>query len=411
MKLLKFRIQSYKSINDSEWCWLASDLTTLAGKNESGKSAILEALRDFDTDIEEIPGEAVPLDESREPVIEMCFEVKKATIDEITQETKITISKEVRDYVAKNGLIILKYNDGSYNLEDKVNELLDKEKNESNKQHIKKVQEIIEKFSKIEQLSGVAKLEFDGNIDAIQQAINHYAEQIKAQIPNIPEEDKKQEVNTKLAELATENGSLEKESQSDKFLDKIAIPNFVFFNDFSDILPFEIPFAEAKNHETVKDFASVANIDLDKVVNAKDTQRRKNLLKDHSAVLSDDFMGYWEQDEIKLIADANGENLIIGVEEAGNAQVFKVEQRSKGLQWFLSFYLRLRARESDTNIILIDEPGLYLHAKAQKDVMKVLEKISQKSQVIFSTHSPYLIDAQRLDRVRLILKDDKTGTE
>ncbi|MCD5401090.1 AAA family ATPase, partial [candidate division NPL-UPA2 bacterium] len=81
-----------------------------------------------------------------------------------------------------------------------------------------------------------------------------------------------------------------------------------------------------------------------------------------------------------------------------------------GFQWFLSFYLRLNAERDETNIILIDEPGLYLHAKAQGDVLKVLGKISKESQVIFSTHSPYLIDAKRLDRVRLILKDDKNGT-
>jgi len=93
MKLIKFRIQSYKSINDTGWCWLAPDMTTLAGKNESGKSAILEALRDFDTDVEKIPDEALPLDESGKPVIEMCFEVDKATLDEIAQEIGVTIDK------------------------------------------------------------------------------------------------------------------------------------------------------------------------------------------------------------------------------------------------------------------------------------------------------------------------------
>ncbi|MYF47926.1 MAG: ATP-binding protein, partial [Candidatus Dadabacteria bacterium] len=47
MKLIKFRIQNYKSIRDSGWCYLASDITILAGQNESGKTAVLEALRDF----------------------------------------------------------------------------------------------------------------------------------------------------------------------------------------------------------------------------------------------------------------------------------------------------------------------------------------------------------------------------
>jgi len=67
MKLKKFRIKNYKSIKDSDWCWLASDVTTLAGKNESGKSGILEALRDFDTDIATVPDEAMPLDDNSNP--------------------------------------------------------------------------------------------------------------------------------------------------------------------------------------------------------------------------------------------------------------------------------------------------------------------------------------------------------
>lgn len=47
MKLIKFHMRSYKSIKDSDYCWPVSDLTTLAGQNESGKSSILKALYDF----------------------------------------------------------------------------------------------------------------------------------------------------------------------------------------------------------------------------------------------------------------------------------------------------------------------------------------------------------------------------
>src|SRR5436853_259942 len=49
MKLKKFRVYNYKSIQDSGWCYLSGDnITILAGQNESGKTSILEALRDFD---------------------------------------------------------------------------------------------------------------------------------------------------------------------------------------------------------------------------------------------------------------------------------------------------------------------------------------------------------------------------
>ena len=170
-------------------------------------------------------------------------------------------------------------------------------------------------------------------------------------------------------------------------------------------------FAEAKNNKIVQDFAKVSGLDLDEVIQTTDSQRRRNILSEHSATISGDFLNYWKQNELDLIAEPDGENLRLGVKELGKTMLFKPEQRSKGLQWFLSFYLRLNAEQGEINVILIDEPGLYLHAKAQKDVLKVLERTSQESQVIFSTHSPYLIDAKRLDRVRLILKNEKDGTK
>ena len=413
MKLIKLRIQNYKSIKDTDWCWLASDLTMLAGKNESGKSAILEALRDFDTDVEKIPDEAVPLDEGGESIIKMCFEVEKPTLDKIAQETGVTIGKDTRDRIAKSGLTILKHLDGSYDLESEIDEALNKQKNEANQQHIEKIQKAIKELSKIEQLVSVVKPALGKGIDPDKQVVAQYIQQIQAQVPSIPDENKKQVANEKVEELTAENNAIEKEGQSQKILDEIVqyVPNFIFFSDFLDILPFELPLTEAKNHRTVQDFAKVSGLDLDKVIQTTDSQRRRNILSKCSATISGDFLDYWGQNKLDLIAEPDGENLRLGVKESGKTMLFKPEQRSKGFQWFLSFYLRLNAERDEINIILIDEPGLYLHAKAQRDVLKILEKTSQESQVIFSTHSPYLIDAQRLDRVRLVLKDDENGTK
>jgi predicted ATP-dependent endonuclease of OLD family len=139
----------------------------------------------------------------------------------------------------------------------------------------------------------------------------------------------------------------------------------------------------------------------------EDLQTRRNLLSAGSAQLSGDFKGYWRQDEITLSASAEGQTLIIGVQEEGTTHQFKVEQRSQGLKWFLAFYLRLHAEDAVGQwVILIDEPGLYLHASAQADVLDVLEaSIAPTAQVIFSTHSPYLIDPDRFDRLRLVVND------
>jgi len=69
-----------------------------------------------------------------------------------------------------------------------------------------------------------------------------------------------------------------------------------------------------------------------------------------------------------------------------------------------------RANENIPNIILIDEPGLFLHAKAQEDVLSKLEDSAKKVQLIFATHSPYLLEADKLNRIRLIYHTKTYGT-
>jgi len=49
--------------------------------------------------------------------------------------------------------------------------------------------------------------------------------------------------------------------------------------------------------------------------------------------------------------------------------------------------------------MLIDEPGLSLHARAQEDVLKVFEVIKDKIEIIYTTHSPHLIDSRKLYRL------------
>ncbi|MBI3600717.1 MAG: AAA family ATPase [Nitrospinae bacterium] len=112
-KLIKFRIKNYKSIKDSGWCWLASDLTILAGKNESGKTAILEALRDFYDSAKNLkypegpPREVIPLDGNENPIIEMCFEVEEDFSDKIGKATGITLILILQNISVIGGVIYI----------------------------------------------------------------------------------------------------------------------------------------------------------------------------------------------------------------------------------------------------------------------------------------------------------------
>ena len=54
-------------------------------------------------------------------------------------------------------------------------------------------------------------------------------------------------------------------------------------------------------------------------------------------------------------------------------------------------------------ILLLDEPGLSLHAKAQGDLLRYFdEQLRPHHQLIYTTHSPFMVDAQHFDRVRIV---------
>jgi predicted ATP-dependent endonuclease of OLD family len=147
-------------------------------------------------------------------------------------------------------------------------------------------------------------------------------------------------------------------------------------------------------------------------------------LKSCSVQITGDFLNYWKQ---RVRGSQNVQLLVRHHrDEDGNSQLaFYVhdrfdqypEQRSKGFVWFLSFYLRLAAaykresREQETRVLLIDEPGTYLHARAQKDVLHLFEdRLAKKDQIVYSTHSPFLLPADRLHRIRIVLKAGQDGT-
>ena len=86
MKLIKIRIKNYKSIIDSGDCFLTDNITILAGKNESGKTAILEALEDFDID-KNIREQAKPIkNENAIPQISITFEFTKSELKDMFEE-------------------------------------------------------------------------------------------------------------------------------------------------------------------------------------------------------------------------------------------------------------------------------------------------------------------------------------
>jgi hypothetical protein len=96
------------------------------------------------------------------------------------------------------------------------------------------------------------------------------------------------------------------------------------------------------------------------------------------------------------------------------------DERSSGFVWFFSFlvwFSQLHKTFGDNLLILLDEPATNLHARAQEDLLRYIsEELEPKFQVIYSTHSPFMVNAKRLGDVRTVEdmigpNDESLGTK
>ncbi|QPE03351.1 AAA family ATPase [Microbacterium schleiferi] len=92
------------------------------------------------------------------------------------------------------------------------------------------------------------------------------------------------------------------------------------------------------------------------------------------------------------------------VEDSRHDFSSRLDRRSTGFQWFVSFLASFLEFEKDKNLILLlDEPGLSLHARAQIDLLNTIEsRLATDRQVLYSTHSPFLVQTPRLNQVRIV---------
>lgn len=81
-----------------------------------------------------------------------------------------------------------------------------------------------------------------------------------------------------------------------------------------------------------------------------------------------------------------------------------LDRRSTGFRWFISFFASFAEFQTKRDVIvLLDEPGLSLHGRAQDDLLRLIdEKLAPKHQVIYTTHSPWLVPTGHLERVRIV---------
>jgi energy-coupling factor transporter ATP-binding protein EcfA2 len=129
-----------------------------------------------------------------------------------------------------------------------------------------------------------------------------------------------------------------------------------------------------------------------------------------SADITRKFSAWWTQGNPVIRYHADGDFFRIWVADDRRPIVeMELERRGQGFQWFFSFYLVFSGESDDMHkeaVLLLDSPGLHLHPTAQQELMALLEQLSTKNQLIYATHSPFLIDGEHLHRVRPLTRDD-----
>lgn len=96
------------------------------------------------------------------------------------------------------------------------------------------------------------------------------------------------------------------------------------------------------------------------------------------------------------------------------SQVARMSKRSSGVTQFFTVSMILNARRNkfpaNSYIYLFDEPGVYLHPQGQRDLLQVFEKLADENQIVYATHSLFLLNQNFPERHRLVFKD-KDGTK
>lgn len=360
MKLIKFRIQNFRSIEDTETVILSKDgITTLVGQNESGKSSILKGLNVLQSLVVE---EDDIREETKNPIFIYWFHLDetnelKKILDEAQSQCPAELGIE-QQFLTTSDMVSLQaeWDISTKKFSFTINDSCD-----------------LGKFIQSYTCEEVLLTQFD--------------------------------LWTKTFIVA--------------FCSKI--PKFILFEN--NILPNKIYLEQLLRSESnvngylaTLNFLNAVNLDIKDLDTVKaDDRKLENIQDKINSLLTSKLDAFWsqylmEQEKIRLEfvlkLEPKTQKYYLSFWAKDSSGTYTLSQRSSGAQWFISFFLAIMAtqnkQDTSSTVLLIDEPGIYLHPVAQKDILNLLEQSKTKMQVIYSTHSPFLIDLQYLNRLLIV---------
>jgi predicted ATP-dependent endonuclease of OLD family len=410
MKLKKVHINEFQSIRDSN-PFEIGDITCLVGKNEAGKTAVLQALYRLNPLIESEGEYDVTDDYPRSDVEDYQQGIENGSRKPaiVVQATFALDPEDLEDFENDFGKGILKHPGLtlSKGYENKLYVGLDVNEKLAIESFIKAAQVPEELSSSLLGCSSIK--EFAEKLDKDENAENkEHIKKLKASIQKVKNSD----------DLI--------HYFYDTYL-KGNLPKFLYFDEYYQLRGHENLEALInrvqqnklqKSDYPLLGLIELARLELKELLNPERTQWLVNKLEGASNHLSKKILNYWSQNKhLDMRFDVrpgrpgdpegmkSGNNLWASVYDTKHKVTTLLGTRSRGFVWFFSFlaWFDQQQRKQQPFILLLDEPGLFLHGKAQGDLLNYMEKeLKGHHQVIYTTHSPFMVDPQRFHRVRIV---------
>ncbi|OGH04190.1 MAG: hypothetical protein A2W22_02975 [Candidatus Levybacteria bacterium RBG_16_35_11] len=411
IKLKRVTVNKYKSIQKTQIVEIDPAITTVVGMNESGKTAFLTAIAKtnyftadndfiFDT-IEDYP---------RSELIDFQNNDEDCEIIKCEYEISSELLKLIGDEIGK-GVFTIKEFSCSHYYKEKKNVFSGIAANKKKFLEFK-IQNYTLTFATKEAIAKCASLNEIGAIVAVEG--DKDLENFKNEIKKIIDGGYKDP-----------NWTDPLESYIVKTWIQPKMPKFWYFDDYYPLrgkiniskLHKEPPATE--KDKTSKALFELARIKPEDILNSTDKEYEKYiaLLEASSNKITKEIFKYWSTNknldiEFKIQNTINPPEKIldIRVKSQRHKITLPLDRRSKGFNWFFSFIIwfsKIQADKTSDYILLLDEPGLNLHASAQADLLRFIEDLSKNYQIIYTTHSPFMVESEHLDRVRTCLETEE----
>jgi predicted ATP-dependent endonuclease of OLD family len=433
MQVKGFRIQMYRCFMDSGWIEV-TPLTVVVGKNESGKTALLKALHKFNPfkpepysmDSEWPRGHRKKRDD-KQVVCTVRFQLLDEEIKELAsltdQKANFSTIEVTKDYVGRfevlfpNGVFPDKLHPNDI---DKICESLPSVTKPVSENFLEKAKDLADETRRLAHEGRFTDLKAPGNqkMLSLQESMSPPNETVQRQ----NEQQYIEQYQSKLQQIIKELSSAPSMQKKAHEYVVSHLPTFIYMSDYrafqgSAQLDQVKQRKDRKNpteeDKTLLTIMELSGLDLDSEVakgNQPDREQRQYDVDDASETLTKEISDRWKQRRYEVQFRADGQLFYTFVKDERDPSLIRLEERSKGFQWFFSFDLMFMYESKGTFkgcVILLDEPGLHLHPDAQKDLLARMEEYARDNTLIYTTHLPFMIDLRQPERIRILSETDR----